>query len=174
MIQKPLYFDLEELVCPHVFYRYGDVAWQFLNEKQLVLMDWVRSTLNRPVFVNNWDLYKDSDYIKFIKEKASAKLPILEKDLPVAPKGLLDERGFRCNLCSLYTSKTSKGIIYVSPHGTGEGDDYDVQGMLAEEVRLFLIKNQSKLPYSIRLEKGVSWVHMDCRDAGQKVFLFNP
>jgi uncharacterized protein YcbK (DUF882 family) len=68
---------------------------------------------------------------------------------------------------------TNKGTIYVSPHITGEADDYDVQGMHAEEVRQWLIKNQSKLPYPIRLEAGVTWVHMDCRDAGEKVFLFN-
>lgn len=174
MIQKPVYFDLEELVCPHVFYRFGEVAWQFLNEKQLALMDWVRQTLNKPVFVNNWDQYKKSDYIKYIAARASNKLPIIIKDLPEAPDGMFDERGLRCNMCNLVLKASTAGKIYVSPHITGEADDFDVQGMLAEETRQWLIKNQVKIPYNIRLEAGVSWVHMDCRDADKKVFLFNP
>jgi hypothetical protein len=174
MIIKPANFDLEELVCPHVYYRFGETAWQFFQPAILELMDWVRNTLNRPVFVNNWDQYKDSDYIKAIKDLAEARQPIINTKLPKAPDHLLDERGLRCNLCSLNLSKTYRGTIYVSPHFTGQAADYDVQGMLPEEVRQWLIKNQSKLPHCIRLEKGVSWVHMDCRDAGVKVFQFNP
>lgn len=174
MIDKPVYFELKELVCPHVYYRFGEVAWQFLHEKQLILMDWVRNSLNRPVFVNNWDQYENSDYIKEVKRLALARLPIISTDLPDTPKGLLDERGLRCNLCSLNLAKTYRGIIYCSPHFTGQADDYDVEGMTAEEVRQWIIANKYKLPYSIRLEKGVSWVHMDCRDAGEKVVLFNP
>jgi hypothetical protein len=65
--------------------------------------------------------------------------------------------------------------MYVSPHMTGQGVDFDVQGLLAEEVRQWLIKNPNLLPYPIRLEAGVSWVHLDTRDTGiQKVTLFNP
>lgn len=173
MTYKTVYFTLDELVCPHVYYRFGDMCWMFLHEKQLELMDWVREKLGKPIYVNNWDQYKNSDYIKFIKEKAEHKYPLLAETIPAPPNGLLDERGLRCNLCSLNLLKVHAGIIYSSPHFRGQGDDYDIQGMVAEETRQWLIKNSINLPYNIRLENNVSWVHMDCLDTGKKVSLFN-
>ena len=174
MIQKPDWFDLDEIVCPHVYYRFGDMAWQFFDEKILLLMDWVRMKLG-PVYVNNWYYaYRDSDYIKFIAEKARARQPIYQKEIPSPPAGLFDERGLRCNICSLVIMKSVTGIIYLSPHPLGKAIDFDVLGRTAEEVRHWLINNKSEIPYPIRLEKNVSWVHMDCEDTGQKVQLVNP
>ena len=174
MTKKPEYFELQELVCPHVFFRFGEMAWQFLDPRQLILMDWIRKRLG-PVYVNNW--YEDhlnSDYIKYIKERMTAKLPIIENDVPKPPQGLFDERGLRCNICDLVLAKSKKGIAYLSPHILGMADDFYVQGRLAEETRQYLIKNKNNIPFPIRLENGVSWVHMDCEDTGQKVYLFNP
>ena len=72
----PTYFDLQELTCPHVYYRFGYMAWQFFDEKQLILLDWVREKLG-PVYVNNWYYaYSDSNYVKHIAERASRKYPI--------------------------------------------------------------------------------------------------
>lgn len=174
MINKPEYFGLEEIVCPHVYFKYGERAWQFRDQKQLDNLDWVRLRLG-PTFVNNWyDSFRDSDYIKEIERQVKAGGPLNLKSLPPVPKDLLSQRGLRCNLCSLNITKTQAGIIYVTPHFTGQGDDYHVQGMIAEEVRQFLIKNQAKVPHPFRLEKGVSWVHMDSRDTGEKLYLFNP
>lgn len=174
MIHKPVYFSLEELVCPHVYYRLGESAWQFFSVQLLETLDWVRER-NGPMFVNNWDQYLTSDYIKYIKERASNNLPIIQADLPNAPAGLLDERGIRCNMCDLYLKKTDKGLIYLSPHFRWQAADFDMQGKHAEEVRQWLVDNKNKLPHSIRLEKNVSWVHLDCPgNAEIKVQLINP
>jgi hypothetical protein len=175
MIYKPDWFTLQELVCPHTYYRYGEMAWQFRDTKQSVLLDYVRAKLGS-VSINNWYSYRESDYIKFIAEKARAKLPIIASELPSAPVGLDDESGLRCNICSIYLEKTNNGVIYISAHGLGKGDDFHVQGRTAEEVRQYLIKNKDKIPHPIRLEVGVPWVHMDCEEDinGQKVMLFNP
>lgn len=172
MIHKPIYFDLEELVCPHVYYRFGEMAWQFYDPRQFELLDWLRQRLG-PVYVNDWhEKYLTSDYIRYIKERMTLKLPIIKKDLPDAPDKMHDERGLRCNLCSLVQEKTIAGIPYLSGHILGKADDLEVQGMLAQEVRNHIIQNKNSLPYNIRLEKDVSWVHMDCEDTDQKVFLF--
>jgi hypothetical protein len=175
MIQKPDWFDLEELVCPHVYYKFWEMAWQFLDQKQLILMDWVRNKLG-PTFVNNWHEpeYINSDFVKFIAEKVAHNLPIFVNEEPVPNAQLFSQRGLRCNICGLNYTKTKAGIIYVSPHFLGKGDDYDIQGKMPEEVRQWLIKHQSEIPYPIRLEIGVPWVHMDCEDSGQKVQLVNP
>jgi len=84
--------------------------------------------------------------------------------------GQFTQRGFRCNICPLV--KNAKGI-YVSAHMTGQAVDFEVEGMVAEEVRQYIIKNKTLWPYSIRLEAGVSWVHLDTRGTDQKVSLFN-
>jgi len=174
MIYKPKYFSLEELTCPHVFFKFGEWAWQFFSLSFLETLDWVRQR-NGPTFVNNWDQYLDSDYIKYIKERAEHKLPIVQKDVPKAPSGLLDERGVRCNMCDLYLKKTAAGIIYISPHFRWEAGDFDIQGKVSEEVRQWLVANQIKIPHPIRLEKGVSWVHLDCPgNTDIKVQLVNP
>jgi hypothetical protein len=174
MINRPKYFDLDEIVCPHMFYKYGETAWQFFDQKQLILLDWIRSKLG-PIHANNWHYeFLDSDYIREIKDLILRKAPITSNLLPPNPYQLLDERGLRCNLCSLNITKTNKGIIYVSPHFTGQATDYDVKGMTAQEVRQWLLKHQDEIPYPIRLEKGVLWVHQDSRDAGEKVTLVNP
>jgi hypothetical protein len=145
MIQ-PIYFDLPELVCEQVYDYYGDVAWNFFDPRLLITIDKIREKIGKPIFVNNWQVH-----------------------------GQFDERGFRCLKCSIVKQAIADQKMYVSPHMTGQGVDFDVEGLLAEEVRQWIIKNYAFWPYNIRLEAGVNWVHMDVRGAFDKrVQLFNP
>jgi hypothetical protein len=157
-----------------MFFKYGEVAWQFPDQKHLINIDWVRRKLG-PMFANNWHYeFLDSDYIKELKRLIQMDAVIKPEFLPAAPLGMFEERGLRCNLCNLNVLKTVRGIIYVSAHSTAQATDYDVKGMTSEEVRQWLIQHQDEIPYPIRLEKGVGWVHQDSRDAGEKVHLVNP
>lgn len=175
MIHKPKHFDLQELVCPHVYYKFGEMAWQFLDQTQLILMDWIRDRYDKPVYVNNWyDQYLDSDFVRYVRDSVENKKPIFAFNSPKYPVTLFSQRGLRCNICGLNYSKTHAGIIYVSPHFLGKADDFNVEGKTAKEVRSDLDTHQLEIPYNIRLEKNVTWVHLDCEDTGQKVFLFNP
>jgi hypothetical protein len=146
MIQRPTYFELFELVCPDVFKRYGDIAWGFFDSKLLVTLDQVRNRLNKSIIINNWH-----------------------------NEGEFTQRGFRCIQCQLVQDAVKNNTMYVSPHMTGQAADFDVEGLLAEEVRQWLYKNQNLLPYPIRLESGVNWVHLDIRDnfEGAKIIFFN-
>jgi hypothetical protein len=144
MIYKPRHFDLKELVCPDIYAKFGQIAWQFFDDKMLMTLDLLRDQLG-PIYVNNWDI-----------------------------NGEFDERGFRCIQCSLVRKAIKDKRLYVSPHMTGQGVDFDVEGMSAGEVRIWILSNQIKLGFPIRLEKNVTWVHLDTRDAGQKVTLINP
>lgn len=149
MITKPTYFSLDELVCPHVYNHFGEIAWGFFDSKLLVTIDRIRELLNKPIFVNNW---KDGPTVYF------------------------DERGFRCIQCDLVKKAIAENRLYCSPHMRGQAIDCDIQGLVSSEVREWLIKNQNLLPYPIRLENNVSWVHIDVVDnfEGKKVTLFNP
>lgn len=147
MIYKPTYFSLDELVCEDVYNKFADIAWSFFDARLLIIIDLLRERFNKPIFVNDWMVH-----------------------------GQFDERGFRCIRCSLVREAIRQRRLYVSPHMTGQGVDFDVEGLVAEEVRQWIIKNQKILPYAIRMERNVNWVHLDTRDnvEGKKVTLFNP
>lgn len=146
LIQKTKeYFRLPELVCPHVYQRDGEKAWRYFPTAALETLVAIREIIDMPMHVNNWDI-----------------------------GGQLSQRGLRCNLCSLVSAKTRGGQLYVSAHMLGQGFDFSCSKP-AEEVRAIIRKNTSKLPHPIRLEKDVSWVHVDIypMDDKKKIVEFN-
>lgn len=128
------YFDIQELVCSHVFNRHGEKAWNMLDEDLLKVLLFIREKLGKPIYVNDW-------YVR----------------------GSLSQRGMRCNCCQLVKDKTAKDIPYISAHVLGKAVDFDVKGMTAQEVREWIFENRQRLPHPVRLEEGVSWVHLDVR-----------
>jgi len=143
MILKPTYFDLHEIICPDVFNKYGDFAWNFFDPRLLLTIDRIRTKLNKKIIINNWQ-----------------------------NGGKYSQRGLRCLTCSIVKSQYNK--LYMSAHCLGKAVDFDVEGLLAEEVRLWIVANKNLWPYPIRLERDVSWIHLDMYDneQGQKVYLF--
>lgn len=89
-------------------------------------------------------------------------LLIIRRDILKAPmrcnSSTLHQRGLRCNLCELVQNKKS---VYLSAHILGKAGDFTVEGMTAEEARTLIKANAHLLPCNIRLEGGVSWLHID-------------
>ena len=156
------YFELEELICPHVSANYGEKAWKFIDDRLLETLYVIRRNIGKPVYVNNWSY-----------------------------GGTFTQRGLRCNICDIVKGKTKSDKVYMSAHNQGEAVDFSVKGMTANEVRLWIISNQVLLPYPIRLEVGfnphgkseaqirqaiekdsMNWVHLDLRGEGQKISYF--
>lgn len=84
----------------------------------------------------------------------------------------LTQRGFRCNLCQLVTTKQA---LYLSAHLLGKAGDFTIYGLTAEEARNKIIQNAHLLPHPIRLENNVSWLHIDTlpqHGITEKVHLF--
>jgi len=143
MIESP-YFDLEELVCPHVYNAFGKKAWQFLDPRWVITINIFREKIGKAVFINNW------------KEG-----------------GKFDQRGMRCIQCDIVQDYIKKGEVYISAHLLARAGDMDVQGLVAEEVREWMKKHPGWWPYPIRLEKDVSWVHLDTyNNGGGKIYEF--
>ena len=143
---KSPYFSVKELVCKHVYERYGENAAMFLDEKLIETLNVIREQiLCAPMTVNNWHA-----------------------------GGNFTQRGLRCNICELVKSKTDAGSLYLSAHMLGKAVDCNVEGMTAEKARRLIIEKQESLPYPIRLEDGVSWLHIDVYNngKGEKVYLF--
>lgn len=136
------HFVLQELVCQDVYNKYGTMAWQFLDNKLLETLEFIREHLGKPIIINNWHR-----------------------------GGHFSQRGLRCNLCPLVRDKDTP---YLSTHIFGQGVDFDVKGMTAKEVRRWIIKHQHQLPYNIRLETDISWIHLDVRGGKDKITYFKP
>ena len=141
------YFRVEEWVCPDVYKRFGEQSIKFIDSRLQETVLVIREYLGLPMYINNWVWGGDKT-----------------------------QRGLRCNLCQIVKDKTEDEVVYLSPHPLGKGVDFNVKGMSAEEVRQWLQKNQILLPYPIRVERKVSWVHIDLLEYGQtgdKISYFN-
>ena len=79
------FFGTKELVCPHVYEKFGESAWQFLDARLLHTLYVIREIVGRPVIVNNW-----------------------------AKGGNYSQRGLRCNVCPLVKEKTSLEKVELS------------------------------------------------------------
>lgn len=140
------FFGIKELVCPDVYERFGESAWQFLDARLLHTLYVIREIVGRPVIVNNW-----------------------------AKGGNYSQRGLRCNVCSIVREKTSLEKVYVSAHLQGKAVDFHVPGMTSEEVRRFIKEIRLQLPYPIRIERDTDgWVHIDMRNdnPSEKIVMF--
>ena len=99
----------------------------------------------------------------------------LDKAMTVNSGGR-EQRGLRTNIQPLVRDKAERNQLYISAHILGRAFDFDVKGMTAQEVRDWIVDNADLFPFKIRLEDGVSWVHLDDIDEEKnpKVYLFNP
>ncbi|MEE0969944.1 MAG: hypothetical protein U0M06_11295, partial [Clostridia bacterium] len=53
------YFDIKELVCPHVYNKFREYAWRFFDPRLLDTLLVIREKINKPIYVNNWDMGGD-------------------------------------------------------------------------------------------------------------------
>ena len=146
------YFDIQELVGSRTYQRYGERAWRFFDFRFLETLYIVRTEIiKKPIYANSWN-YLASHGRSF------------------------EQRGLRTNIQPLVKDKTDRNKLYISAHILGKAIDFDVPGMTAEQVRQLIVKNADKLPYKIRLEDGVTWVHLDTiyEEHNPKVHLFLP
>lgn len=68
------------------------------------------------------------------------------------------QRGMRCKMCELVKEKD---YAYLSAHLLGKGFDFTVEGMTAAQARSKIKAMPFVLPCQIRMEKGVTWLHID-------------
>lgn len=102
---------------------------------------------------NSWQ-FLDTDFLH--------ALLIIRRDILKAPMTCntksATQRGLRCNLCEIVKSKPS---VYLSSHILGKASDFTVKGMSADECRQKIKSMAHLLPCNIRIEGGVSWLHID-------------
>ena len=86
--------------------------------------------------------------------------------------------GGKRNYCGART-KDSDVYMYGSYHSVRPdrkvmATDLISPKMTAAKMRQVLVENSSKLPYPVRIEAGVSWLHIDTASVvGYKIYFFN-
>jgi len=147
------YFNIYELVDKATYNKFKDKAWGFFDYDTLLCLLIIREGLGRSMTINNWYW-----------------------------NGQFSQRGLRTNICSIVKKKTNSNSLYLSGHVLGKGFDFDVKGMTAEEVRMWIVDNADLFPCKVRLEhkysksgKTINWVHLDTvhHPNTPKIYLFN-
>lgn len=125
-------FDIKELVCDHVYRKYGNNAWRFYKQHAIDFLHWFRTEINKPIFINTYSL-----------------------------GGEYTQSGLRCIQCGIVQDQIKDDNVYVSAHLRGVGWDPRVTGMTTGQVHDWFYENEDKLPSPIRLELGVPHLHVD-------------
>lgn len=133
------YFDVKELVCPHVYQVFWELSWDFFREDYLETILFLRRHFNVPMYCN----YSG-----------------------------MTQRGVRCNMCQIVKEKQRP---YLSGHVLWCAGDWTFEGYEAEEIRKQIKGISHLLPHPIRLERSVTWVHIDTLAYGRtgKITEFN-
>ena len=133
------YFNIAELVCPHVFSAFGDRAWEFFRTDYL-------------------------DTILFLRRHFGVKMYCNYLGMT--------QRGVRCNMCQIVKEKQRP---YLSGHVLWCAGDWTFKGYEAEQIRKQIKGISHLLPHPIRLERSVTWVHIDTLAYGRtgKITEFN-
>lgn len=148
-MKKCKYFEIDEIVCPHIFAEYGEKAWNFVPMWMADTLDTLREHFNAPITVNNYKWGGD-----------------------------LSQRGIRCIKCRLVKERLAEGKPYASTHYTFQAIDFNVKGWDAKNVYNEILKHQDKFKYIKRMENieyTPTWTHIDNKDVGKSsIYIFNP
>ena len=133
------YFDIKELVCPHVYQVFGELSWGFFREDYL-------------------------DTILFLRRHFGVKM--------YCNYAGMTQRGVRCNICQIVKEKQRP---YLSGHVLWCAGDWTFEGYEAEQIRHEIKSIAHLLPCPVRLERSVTWVHIDTLAYGRtgKITEFN-
>ncbi len=83
--------------------------------------------------------------------------------------------GGNLSLCGFRPYDSQVGAKF-SQHRLGNAADLHMVGMDADEIRAEIIKNQDHEAFKLIscLETGIQWVHLDCRNIGNRILLVKP
>ena len=111
---------------------------------------------------------------KFLNAQALETLLVLRTKILKVPfiinNKSAHQRGLRCNLCPLVKEKETQ---YLSGQVLGCAFDVLSKEMSAAQMRALIVQHKDLLPYPIRIEAGVTWLHFDMiTNTDDKVIFF--
>ena len=145
---KCKYFKIQELVCPHVYKKYGDKAWEFFSEELLKDLDTVREVLGVPIIINNWHI-----------------------------EGQYKESGNRCQFCSIVAKKIANKELNMSMHNLYQAFDLKPKGLEIKKAVEMILDNVHRFKVIKRIENPdytSTWLHIDTKGHHKGIRIFNP
>lgn len=142
------YFDIRELVCPHVYKKYGERSWKFLDTNILyVLLVLRENVFKTSIIINTYHI-----------------------------GGKYSQRGNRCNLCQIVRDKKqlyiSGHMLYKAFDFVVHGYDAD------EARQVIISNSDAlPCPVRLECDDAApTWVHIDVMpsDTGEQVTVFIP
>ena len=139
------HFKLQELVDRITYETEGEAAWSKLSPLLISALDGL------------WE---------FVQEKTSKTPVIIVNNWSFG--GDSQWRGLRTENCTVGTNK--------SQHWKGCAADCHVKGYDAEYIRGLILSDQNNplIKDIMRMEAGVSWIHLDVKPVPNRIHLFNP
>lgn len=147
------YFKLQELVPNHIYNLRGEKAWELLDQRALLTLQWLREQLGECV-VNNWHV--GGQY---------------------SQSGLRTHEFHQQDGITNMKDAKIKMNDSMSQHKYGRAFDCKFKRYTADQAREWIKENwhKSGLPWAITLEEDVSWLHFDVRTQPEnKVYTFKP
>lgn len=141
----PKFFETREFVPKQVYAVRGEKSLQLMDDRILITSDQCRTQFGRAV-INTWFFWND---------KAPAWIGRTSRNWS----------GLRIKGCP-YGSQFSQ-------HRHGRAFDMLFEEVTAQEAREYILANPDKFPYITSLEKGVGWLHVDCRNV-EPVMTYKP
>lgn len=141
-------FKIQELVCPHVYKKYGEKSWEFFNKDLLEDLDLIRELLGVPIIINNYSV-----------------------------GGQYKESGNRCPFCSINSKKIANKELSMSMHNSFRAFDLKPQGLSIKKAIDIILDNSSKFKAVKRIENPnntPTWIHIDTRGHEKGIRIFNP
>lgn len=124
-------------------------------------------TLKELVCNHTYNKFGESAW-QFLDTKMLHTLLVIREDILQTPMVINYsghyQRGLRCNVCQLVKDKTNTNQVYLSAHCLGKAFDASMKAVTGAQAREMIKKYKDKLPYPIRMEKNVNWLHVDVRD----------
>lgn len=59
---KPQYFKAHEFVPPHVYTKWGERSFMFIDDRVLKVMDFIRENIGAPITINNYKWNGDREW----------------------------------------------------------------------------------------------------------------
>lgn len=145
---KCKYFKIQELVCPHVYKKYGDKSWEFFSEEFLKDLDTVREVLGVPIIINNWHV-----------------------------NGQYKESGNRCQFCSIVAKKITNKELNMSMHNLYRAFDLKPKNLEIKKAVEMIMDNVHRFKVIKRIENPdytLTWLHLDTKGHHKGIRIFNP
>ena len=145
---KCKYFKIQELVCQHVYKKYGDKSWEFFSEEFLKDLDTVREVLGVPIIINNWHV-----------------------------NGQYKESGNRCQFCSIVAKKITNKELNMSMHNLYQAFDLKPKNLEIKKAIEMIMDNVHRFKVIKRIENPdytLTWLHLDIKGHHKGIRIFNP